>query len=219
VRKIDQSGDKVLVHTDEDTIECEQVIVALSPQLASRLQYVPDLPVSRDQYMQRMPLGAVIKCHAVYPRAFWRDQNLNGQLVSDGEVNSIFDNSPPDGVPGILVGFLEGEVARRWHERSREDVRAKMLATFTEHFGGEAAEPMDFFYANWGAEPWSRGCYAGIPTPGTWIGYRDAVRRATGRIHWAGTEASTEWVQYMEGAVRSGQRAAAEVQAAFINES
>lgn len=216
-RKIDQSGNTVVVHTDVGTIEGRQVIVAVSPQLASRLQYEPDLPASRDQYMQRMPLGSVIKCHAVYPHAFWRDHNFNGQLVSEDEVNSTFDNSPENGIPGILVGFLEGDVARRWHERSQEEVREKMLATFVEHFGDEATEPLHFYYANWGAEPWSRGCYAGIPTPGTWIGYRDALRKPIGRIHWAGTETSTEWAQYMEGAVRSGQRAAAEVHAALTN--
>jgi monoamine oxidase len=218
-RKIDQSGDMVVVHTDDGTVEGRQVIVAVSPQLASRIQYEPALPPSRDQYMQRMPLGSVIKCHAVYPHAFWRDHNFNGQLVSEDEVNSTFDNSPDNGVPGILVGFLEGEVARRWHERSQQDVREKMLATFVEHFGKEAAEPLHFYYANWGAEPWSRGCYAGIPTPGTWIGYRDALRKPIGRIHWAGTETSTEWAQYMEGAVRSGQRAAAEVHAALTNQA
>jgi monoamine oxidase len=32
-----------------------------------------------------------------------------------------------------------------------------------------------------------------------------------GRIHWAGTETSTFWNGYMDGAVRSGERAAAEV--------
>lgn len=217
VRKIDQSGDKVIVGTDDGTVECHRVIVAVSPQLASRICYEPVLPASRDQYMQRMPLGSVIKCHAVYPHAFWRDDNFNGQLVSEDEVNATFDNSPEDGVPGILVGFLEGDVARRWHERSETDVREKMLTTFVEHFGEQAAKPERFYYANWGAEPWSRGCYAGIPTPGTWIGYRDAVRKPIDRIHWAGTETSTEWAQYMEGAVRSGQRAAAEVDAEFTS--
>ncbi len=216
-RRIDQSGDNVLVYTDDGTVECSRVIVAVSPQLASRLQYEPPLPPSRDQYMQRMPLGSVIKCHAVYPHAFWRDDNFNGQLVSDDEVNSTFDNSPDDGVPGILVGFLEGAVARRWHERPEQEVREKMLATFVAHFGEQAAEPLRFYYANWGAEPWSRGCYAGIPTPGTWIDYRDAVRKPIERIHWAGTEAATEWAQYMEGAVRSGQRAAAEVHETLTN--
>jgi monoamine oxidase len=32
-----------------------------------------------------------------------------------------------------------------------------------------------------------------------------------GRIHWAGTETASVWSGYMDGAVSSGQRAAAEV--------
>lgn len=211
VRKIDQAGGTVIVDADGGPYEGRYVIVAAPPALASRIQYEPPMPASRDQYTQRMPLGSVIKCHAVYSHAFWRDDHLNGQVVSEDEVNSIFDNSPPSGVPGILVGFIEGEVARRWSDRSEEDVRQKMLEAFVEHFGEWARTPQHFYYANWGREPWSRGCYCGIPTPGTWTNYRDALRTPVGRIHWAGTETATKWAQYMEGAVRSGRRAAAEV--------
>ncbi len=211
VRRVDQAGDMVVVDTDGSRYEGRHVIVAASPALASRIRYEPPMPASRDQYTQRMPLGSVIKCHAAYPRAFWRDDNLNGQVVSGDVINSVFDNSPPDGVPGILVGFIEGEAARIWLDRSEEDVQQLMLAYFVEHFGEQARAPRHFYYANWGREPWSRGCYCGVPTPGTWTSYQDALRKPVGRIHWAGTETSTKWAQYMEGAVRSGQRAAAEV--------
>lgn len=217
VRAIDQTGDTVVVETDAGLREARRVIVAASPALAARISYRPALPASRDQYMQRTPLGSVIKCHAVYPAAYWRQDNLNGQLVSEEDVNSIFDNSPPDGKPGILVGFIEGEAARRWADRPEADVQHKMLDTFAEHFGDRARQPSHFYYANWAREPWSRGCYCGVPTPGTWTNYRDAVRRPVGRVHWAGTEAATKWVQYMEGAVRSGQRAAAEVHDALVS--
>lgn len=211
VRKIDQTGSTVIVETDTGSFAARRVIVATSPALAARIQYLPAMPASRDQYAQRMPLGSVIKCHAVYPRAFWRDSQLNGQVVSEEEVNSIFDNSPADGVPGILVGFIEGEPARRWFDSPEAEVREKMMASFITHFGEQARQPMHFYYANWAREPWSRGCYCGVPTPGTWTNFRDTPRRPVGRLHWAGTETATEWVQYMEGAVRAGQRAAAEV--------
>ncbi len=215
VRKIGQAGGTLVAETDTGRYAGRHVIVAVSPALASRIQYEPPTPASRDQYTQRMPLGSVIKCHAVYPHAFWRDDDLNGQVVSDDDINSVFDNSPADGAPGILVGFIEGEAARRWHDRPEEDVRQKMLDYFAGHFGERARAPQHFYYANWGREPWSRGCYCGVPTPGTWTSYQDALRKPVGRIHWAGTETSTEWAQYMEGAVRSGQRAAAEVHEEF----
>ena len=42
----------------------------------------------------------------------------------------------------------------------------------------------------------------------------DILREPAGNVHWAGTESSTFWAGYMDGAVRSGRRAAAEVLAA-----
>jgi monoamine oxidase len=41
--------------------------------------------------------------------------------------------------------------------------------------------------------------------------YGPALRTPVRRIHWAGTETATTWVGYMDGAVQSGHRAAAEV--------
>jgi monoamine oxidase len=215
VRLIDQTGEFVMVETDRARLSARRVIVALPPALASRIWYAPSLPPSRDQYTQRAPMGSTIKCHAVYPTPFWRERRMNGQVLSDSDLNVTYDNSPPGGTPGILVGFLEGEAARRWADRSPEDIQQMTLEAFVSYFGEQARSPTHFFQANWANEPWSRGCYCGIPTPGTWVNFRDALRRPVGRLHWAGTETATAWVQYMEGAVRSGERAAAEVHAAL----
>ena len=54
------------------------------------------------------------------------------------------------------------------------------------------------------------GCPVGIPTNGTLLAYGLWIRQPIGRIHWAGTETSTYWNGYMEGAIRAGERAAAE---------
>ncbi len=89
-------------------------MVAIAPALAGRIVYDPPLPGHRDQLTQRMPLGTVAKCMAVYDEPFWRAQGLSGQATSDtGPVKLTFDNSPPDGSPGVLLGFLEGERARQ----------------------------------------------------------------------------------------------------------
>ena len=47
--------------------------------------------------------------------------------------------------------------------------------------------------------------------PGVWTQFGPALRDPVGRIHWAGTETATRWNGYMDGAVQSGERAAAEV--------
>jgi len=107
VKEIDQSGSSVIVTTPKGRFEASQVIVAMSPSLASRIYYKPILPADRDQFTQRAPLGASIKVHAVYPKAFWRSKGLSGMVISEEDnVSLVVDNSPPSGEPGILGGVL-----------------------------------------------------------------------------------------------------------------
>jgi monoamine oxidase len=91
------------------------------------------------------------------------------------------------------------------------DRRAAALRVFADCFGSEALRPREYFETNWPAERWSRGGPVGVAGPGVYTALGPALRRPVGRIHWAGTETSTYWNGYMDGAVRSGERAAREV--------
>lgn len=216
VRRIHQSAGEVRVECDSLTVRGKQVIVAMAPALAGRIEYSPGLPALRDQLTQRVPNGSVIKCEAVYDRPFWRDAGLTGQAVSDGDpVRVTFDNTPPDGSPGVLLGFIEGEAARRWGPRPAAERRDAVLRNFATYFGDAALNPTGFHEMNWSNEQWTRGCYTGFMAPGTLTDFGTALRAPAGRIHWAGTETSEIWAGYMDGAVRSGRRAAAEVLAAL----
>ena len=64
---------------------------------------------------------------------------------------------------------------------------------------------------DWSSEEWTRGCFGSNFPPGAWTRYGDVLREPVGSIHWAGAETSTVWMNYMDGAVRSGERAADEV--------
>jgi monoamine oxidase len=90
-----------------------------------------------------------------------------------------------------------------------------VLSNYRDFFGPEALAARDYFETDWPGERWSRGGPVGIYGPGTLSTYGPAIRRPAGRIHWAGTETSTYWNGYMDGAVRSGERAAAEVKEAL----
>ncbi len=206
----------VEVVTDTATIRAKQVIVATSPTLAGRLVYDPALPADRDQLTQRMPNGSVIKCMAIYGEPFWRADGLSGQGVSvTGPVKAVFDNSPPSGRPGVLLGFLEGDQARRFgrlDERARRDA---VIASFTKMFGSRAAKPEGYVDKVWADEEWTRGCYGAFLPPNTWTAYGRALRVPVGPIHWAGAEAAVKSMGYMDGAVLSGEKAAREAMAAL----
>ena len=202
----------MVVYGDTGTeVSAQRVVVALPPTLTSRIAYDPPLSAMRDQMTQRMPQGAVVKCMAIYDRPFWREQGLTGQGTSDrGPIRLTFDNSPPDGSPGVLLGFLEGRFAREWGARPLEERRDAVVGTFARLFGPRAAKPVDYVDRVWADEEWTRGCYGCAMPTGAWTEYGPAMREPIGPLHWAGAETGIVWSGYMDGAVQSGQRAATE---------
>jgi monoamine oxidase len=216
VRRIVHARDGVSVISDGGTWQAKRVIVAIAPTLAGRIDYEPGLPAARDQLTQRMPQGSVIKFEAVYPKPFWRAEGLNGSSYCEAPpVHFTFDNSPPGGRPGVLLGFVAGSEARRLTNAGPAVRRGAVLAAFTRLFGPAAAHPGQLIEHNWSQEIWTRGCYAGYLGPGVWSDFGAALRAPVGRIHWAGTETAEVFTGYMDGAVRSGERAAREVLAAL----
>jgi monoamine oxidase len=216
VTRIDHGSDGVVVHTDTDQFSAARVIVTLPPTLAGRLRYDPPLPGLRDQLTQRSWMGSVIKVHAVYDEPFWRADRLSGQVTADtGPVRLTFDNSPPSGTPGVLVGFLEADDARRGSRLGADERRAAVLGCLASYFGERARTPVAYYEKSWMEEEFTRGCYVGIMAPGTWYSYGPSLREPIGPIHWAGTETATVWNGYMDGAIRSGEDAASAVLAAL----
>jgi monoamine oxidase len=216
VRVIRHGPAGVAVGADRLTVAARRAIVAVPPTLAARIAYEPAMPAARDGLTQRMAQGSVVKCMAVYDRPFWREQGLSGALTSvTGPISVGFDNSPPDGTPGVLMGFMEGRAARAAADLSRDERRAQVVGCFTRAFGSQAAEPLDYVDRAWAADPWSRGCYGGFMPTGGWTDYGAALRQPVGPIHWAGAETATVWNGYMDGAVSSGRRAAEEAAVAL----
>ncbi len=212
VRRIVAGRGYVDVISDRYVNRARQVIVALPPTLAGRIQYEPSLPALRDGLTQRLPQGHMVKVQAVYERPFWRADGLNGASVADvGPLNITFDSSPESGSPGVLLGFAGGDEARRFERLSEAERRAAALGVFARAFGPRALSPIDYVEMNWSQETWSRGCPVAVAPPGVLTTYGTALREPVGRIHWAGTETATYWNGYMDGAVSAGLRAAREV--------
>jgi monoamine oxidase len=212
VRRIDHDRTGVTVHSDRLTVKAGRVILAMAPVLTGRIHFHPGMPPGRDHLTQRYPQGTLTKVAAVYRTPFWRHEGYNGQTLDTlGPVSATFDDSPPSGHPGVVFGFIGGDNARRYNAKKPAARRATVLTQFARYWGREAHHPVAFFETNWSAEAWTRGCPVGIPSLGTLTAYGPHLRAPVGPIHWAGTETSDYWNGYMDGAVRSGERAAREV--------
>jgi monoamine oxidase len=206
VRRIVQRSGRVDVLTDRGPVYAKQVIVTGPPALTALIDFEPALAADRAQLVQRFPQGNAIKCQAIYDEPFWRADGLAGQVTSDSDpVRITFDNTPPDGSPGVLLAFIEAHAARTWARRPAEERRAAVLGNLADYFGERARLPRDYVEMDWASEPWTRGCYVGFTPPGD---YGEAIRAPADRVRWAGAEMATIWNGYMEGAVRSGAEAA-----------
>lgn len=213
VRAIAQDRRGVAVESDRVTVRASQAIVTILPALTAAIDFTPPLPGLRAQLIQRMPHGTLAKAEAIYDRPFWRASGLSGQALSDtGPARTTFDNSPPDGRPGVLFGFIGGHDARQWMQRSPSQRRASVIENFVTYFGEQARHPRSYIEDNSAAdERWIRGCPTVNLPPGVLSDFGPAIRAPVGRVHWAGSETSTFWAGYMDGAVRSGERVATEV--------
>ncbi len=211
VSRIEWSTDAVAVTSSAGVVEARRAVVAIPPAHRLDLDIAPAPPIEYQQLAQRWPQGALTKSYAAYPTPFWRNDGLSGQSLSDeGPVFITFDVSPGPSGPGILLGFTDPRGFDALPESQR---RERVLGCFTALFGERAAEPIDYLDQRWGAEPFAPGGPTAAVPPGSWTEFGRLLRTPVGPLHWAGTETADEWTGFMDGAVRSGQRAAREVAA------
>ena len=204
VRRVTQDSTGVTVVSDAGEWHAEQVIVAIPPLLASRIVWDPLLPPQQDQLFQRLPFGTLMKCVAVYDKPFWRAEGLSGMglLRGGSPIREMFDNTPQDGGPGVLMGFLGGKEWRKWAHRPARERRGAVLRSFAQVVGERAFETLDYVEQDWTAEQWTQGGPTSIAAPGVLTSYGEWMGRAFGRVHWAGAEFSPYWNGFMDGAVR-----------------
>ncbi len=207
-----QDGSGVAVETPTGRWSGARAIVTVPLPLTARIRYEPALPPQRDALAQRSPMGSVIKYWVAYREPFWRRHGWSGEVSSDRPpTDGFYDGSPPDASVGLLVGFIEAGQSVALSGRPMEERRKLIVARIAELLGPEGADPIDYVDGDWPAEPWTRGCYGVFMGPGVLTALGPSLRAPVGRIHWAGTETSPVWTGYIEGAIRSGERAAAEV--------
>ena len=198
--------------TAHETIRARRVILTAPKPVLATIRFAPLLPAMTVQALQRQPMGSVIKVNAVYPEPFWRADGLNGAAVStQGPIQVTYDNSPPSGKPGVLVGFMEGGAGRPYLTQSAARRRADALASLARYFGPKALQPTAYHDHVWARERFTAGAYGTYSPPGVLTGLREATGpQPAGPLHFAGDGTSAQWPGYMDGAIRSGERAAAE---------
>ncbi|GJF11577.1 monooxygenase [Mycolicibacterium cyprinidarum] len=234
LRMADELGDRVVLdapvtriqrHSDgtatvvsgDKEFTARAVVVAVPPAHRAGIEFDPPLPTGHQELMQHWPQGHLSKAYAAYDRPFWRDNGCSGEALSDeGPVFITFDVSPSDSGPGILLGFTD---ARMFDPLPSQQRREVALAGFTALFGEAASKPTDYLDHCWGTEEFAPGGPTAAVPPGSWTAYGRWLRSPVDAIFWAGTETADVWTGFLDGAVRSGLRAAGEAHQEMLRRS
>ena len=215
VRHVNQDADGVTVRADGMTVRARRAIVAVPLAVASSIDYEPLLPVDRHFLHQRMPGGAVVKTSVIYHEPFWRADGLSGQSAAPDSLATLtIDACTNTADPGIMCAITEGVAARRLGKLDEAERKAAVIGELVDRFGGKARTPLEYHEQIWTTDRYSGGGMISHAPTGVLTEFGYTLREPCGRIHWAGTESSTVMCGWIDGAIRSGERAADEVREA-----
>jgi monoamine oxidase len=212
VRSITQRDDHVVVEASDLAVSARRAVVSLPPALTAVIAFDPVLPEDRRALYASAVAGPETKTLVVYREPFWRADGFSGQSAEPGSAAEVtLDATPAAGGPGVIASFTFGPVAHRCGELDDGDRRRAVIEALTARFGPRAASPEEFIETAWWTEEWTRGCSMAHFPPGILTQYGPLLREPFGQVHWAGTETSTTSHGAIDGAVRSGERAASEI--------
>uniref|UniRef100_T1IN90 Amine oxidase n=1 Tax=Strigamia maritima TaxID=126957 RepID=T1IN90_STRMM len=213
---IKQSGGGVEITTlDGQKFKADFVISAIPPILLLKIHFDPPFSALKNQLIQRVPMGSVIKCIIYYRRNFWREKGICGESMCEGDefpLSITLDDTKPDGSEPAIMGFILANKARRMTQLTEDERKDAIAKSLVKVLGSEEAlHPVHYEEKNWMEMPYAGGCYTAMYPPGCMTKYAKVMREPHDRVFFAGTETAIKWSGYMDGAASSGERAARQI--------
>jgi len=192
----------------------EHVVVAIPATQVRRLRFDPPLPEETGNAYAALGYGRVMKVVLQARKRFWEAQPpVYQEVFTEGPVPHLYHSSRGQPGPrGLLTFYASAAGADQWGPLDSQERIGAARALLEEIWptGPEEIERGTSWY--WNVQQWIGGSYAYF-APGQMTGVRPFLPQPVGPIHFAG-EHTAVWQGYMNGAVESGLRAAAETEPA-----
>lgn len=206
VTNIDQARGIVTIKTESESYKADAVICTVPIQSLLKIKFNPPLPAAQSEAAEKLIYARICKNSVLYDERFWRDENFS--MVSDVTSHYYFhstQNQP--GKQGILTAYAIGEKADVLASQS-DPRRMRIIANDLTDLNPKApALARGIASYAWQRDKYTDGAYA-LYRPGQWFGIRPILQRPHGKILFAG-EHLADWQGFMEGAIETGESAAA----------
>ncbi len=210
VERIERRADGFRVSAGGQIFEADDVIVAATPAAVGRhVEFDPPLPEATRRVLDQ-PMGHAVKAIVEYDtRWWWYDDGRQFQWyggMAGTPLEWMLDISEPERGVYRFCAFMNPPEGL-----SDDALRALFVDLFHRLSGDPRARAVTRFdVADWRASPYIGGGPVSICRPGvlTALDDRPDALEVVGGLHFAGAEYSTQYTGYVEGALRSGARAA-----------
>lgn len=191
-------------------IKADYLIFAIPATMLRAIPVRPALPPQQAQAMAELKYGRVTKALLQFDRRFWRQRGRARAFGTDAPTGAVWEaNEEQPGKSGILT-LMAGGQASEDSQKLVAQQGVEGLVGSLRWLGSETASLVHSRMVTWEDDPWAQGGYAYFD-PAYDPMLRQWLARPYGRILFAGEHTSIKWQGYMNGAVESGLRAAAEV--------
>ncbi|GAP93114.1 putative flavin-containing amine oxidase [Rosellinia necatrix] len=217
VGSIEDSRTHVLVRTTTGkAFAARKCIISVPSTMYRDFNISPPLPPAAREVTDAAIMGHYNKAIVCYDRPWWRDLGFNGFFMSfTGPITLGRDTSVDEKRFFSLTCFVNGKNGEDWSKLAPHDRRGVVLKQLATIFGvgadSEVFKPIEVFDQVWKHEQYSKGALAPVTAIGHYVKFAEVYGKPVGNIHFVGTEYSTEWKGYMEGALCSGEKGAQEV--------
>lgn len=205
-----QDSESIIAYSRGTSFRARYAIMAIPPAVAEQIYFEPVLPAYRDTLHQRVIMGRAISATLCFDYPFWRENGKSGVYMSHtGPATLVHDVSPANGSEGALACLISANDAAHWGAQPRSERLRALIQQLQPWFGDEITAYRGLIERDWSTERWNRGAAGFMPTGSA--AHVQSLAVPVGRLHFAGGETATRWTNTLEGALESGERAAAEV--------
>jgi monoamine oxidase len=213
VKQIKIEGSFARVVTQHHTFRCRHVLVALPPAQSAEIRYNPTISTSKASMWDAIKPGRIIKSTLIFDEPFWRGKSWSGKAYvgSESPFQFLIDAGTSQEERGIISTYTIGNNCIHLEKLTQAETKEiifnhviKILQCVPER------QPAYFQIYDWRCPPNGYGAYH-IFQPGLLTNFENHLIKRENIIYWASAEYDPIHRGTMEGAIRSGFRAAREI--------
>jgi monoamine oxidase len=195
------------------SVTADQVVLALPFSKLREVDYKKaGFVAPKTLAIRNMPIGANAKVHVQFNTRHWRTLGNNGDSYADTGYQDTWEVTRAQaGTAGILVNYTGGDTTRSQAGLSAGPAAQRFLGQIEPVLPGLSARAngkatIDY----WPSNPWTHGAYS-YWRKGQYTTFAGSEYERSNNCHFCGEHTSIDSQGYLNGAVETGQRAAADV--------